>query len=57
MSELKYIQISPGIKICVPVDLTKEEIDKRIEKFKSSLEKGKEVHYNPRKKNFVKSKF
>lgn len=57
MSNLKYIEVGPGIKIGVPVELTPEEIEARVTKFKDGLEKSKEVHYNPRKKEFVKSKF
>lgn len=57
MSTLKYIQVSPGIKIGVPVELTPEEIEVRVKKFKSNLEKGKQQHYNPIKKTYLKSKF
>ncbi len=57
MNAVKYIEISPGLKIGVPSELTQEEIDKRIEKYKKNLEKSKLQHYNPKKNQFVKSQF
>lgn len=57
MNAVKYIEISPGLKIGVPSELTQEEIDKRVEKYKENLEKSKLQHYNPKKNQFVKSQF
>lgn len=57
MSTVKFIEISKGLKIGVPIDLTPEEIQERVDKYKNNLEKSKIQHYNPRKNKFVKSKF
>ncbi|MFN0254478.1 hypothetical protein [Pedobacter ureilyticus] len=54
---VKYIEISKGLSIGVPVNLSQEEIDKRVEKYKNNLENAKCQHYNPHKKRHVKSKF
>jgi hypothetical protein len=55
--ELKYIEISKGLRIGVPSDLSQSEINERIEKHKQNMENTKQQHYNPYKKTFVKSKF
>jgi hypothetical protein len=55
--ELKYIEISKGLRIGVPSDLSQSEINERIEKHQQNMEKAKQQHYNPYKKTFVKSKF
>lgn len=56
MDNLMYVPISPGVMIEVPVDLTTEEINQRVEKYKENLEKSKEHIYNPKMRSFSKAK-
>jgi len=56
MDNMMYVPIAPGIKMQVPVNLTVEEINQRITKYQSNLERDKEKTYNPRMKTFTKNK-
>jgi len=56
MDNLMYVPIAPGIRMQVPVDLTTDEINKRIDKYLENLERYKEQTYNPKKNHFTKTK-
>lgn len=49
-TEKKYIEVSPGIKIEVDVDISQEELDARIEKWKAACKKSNDHEYQPNKK-------
>ena len=47
----RYLEVSKGIHIEVDVDISQEEIDRRVKKWKEALEKSKDQTYNPREMN------